>query len=307
VVARYVLARMLHSVAMLVLATLVVFSLLRAIPGDPAEVMLGEMATPDTVAALRKALSLDRPILVQYASYMARLARGDFGVSLRARRPVDDVIVERAPATILLACAAMLIAAGMGIPLGVLAALHRHSLLQMAASGLSLLGQAMPAYWLGLLLMNLFAVRLGWLPVSGSDSWFHLILPAATLAAFVLGLLLRLTRSAMLEVMGEDYIRSARAKGLSPGQTVRRHALKLALIPVLTVAGLQMGNLMSGAVITEAIFGWPGLGSLAVLAVHQRDYPLMQALVLLSALTFVFINFVVDMLYVRMDPRIAYH
>jgi peptide/nickel transport system permease protein len=305
VLSRFVLERAAHSVVLFLAASLVVFLLLHIVPGDPAEMMLGERATPEAVAALREALGLDRPLHVQYVSYLGRLFHGDLGLSIRARRPVLEVIAERAAATGKLALAAALIAVAVGIPVGGLAAVRRGAFLETAAFGLSLVGQSMPGYWLGLILINIFAVGLGWLPVSGSASTAHVVLPAVTLSAFMVGLIVRLTRSTMLEVMGEDYIRTARAKGLSEAVVVSRHALRLALIPVITVIGLQIGTLLSGAVVTESIFAWPGIGSLAVLAVFQRDYPVVQGLVLLSALVFLVINFVIDILYALIDPRIA--
>jgi peptide/nickel transport system permease protein len=305
-VARYILQRTAQSTVVVFAVTVVVFLLLRLTPGDPAQVMLGDMATPEAIANLRRALELDRPLPVQYLAYMKRVLRGDFGLSLRAQRPVVEVVLERVPATLKLSVTASTLALVVGIPVGVLAALKRGSLFESTGFALSLLGQAMPGYWLGLLLINVFSVGLGWLPVSGSDTPAHIVLPAVTLSAFMLGLNVRLARSSMMEVMGQDYIRTARAKGLSHVAIILRHTLKPILIPVVTVVGLQIGTLLSGAVVTESIFAWPGIGSLAVLAIFQRDYSVVQALVLLSALTFVLLNLLVDVLYVYLDPRIAY-
>ncbi len=304
--ARYILQRTAQSTVVVFAVTVVVFLLLRLTPGDPAQVMLGDMATPEAIANLRRALELDRPLPVQYLAYMKRVLRGDFGLSLRAQRPVVEVVLERVPATLKLSVAASTLALVVGIPVGILAALKRGSLFESTGFALSLLGQAMPGYWLGLLLINVFSVGLGWLPVSGSDTPAHIVLPAVTLSAFMLGLNVRLARSSMMEVMGQDYIRTARAKGLSHVAIILRHTLKPILIPVVTVVGLQIGTLLSGAVVTESIFAWPGIGSLAVLAIFQRDYSVVQALVLLSALTFVLLNLLVDVLYVYLDPRIAY-
>lgn len=298
--------RALHSAVLMVGATLVVFVLLHLIPGDPAQVMLGEMASPQAVQELRQALGLNRPLPVQYAEYVNRLLHGDLGLSIQARRPVLDVVAERVPLTVELAAAATVLAVGVGVPVGVLAALRRRAVLTTTAFVLSLFGQAMPGYWLGLLLINVFSVQLGWLPVSGSGGAAHLVLPAITLSAFMLGLIVRLTRSTVVEVMFEDCIRTARAKGVPERRIITRHALRLALIPVLTVIGLQVGTLLGGAVVTESIFAWPGIGSLAVLAIFQRDYPVVQALVLLSALAFLVINFLIDVLYAYIDPRIVY-
>jgi ABC-type dipeptide/oligopeptide/nickel transport system permease component len=243
---------------------------------------------------------------VQYLTYLGRLAQRDLGTSIRAQRPVLQIIGERAGATVELTLAAIVVAAGLGMPLGILAAVRRRSAVSVAAFGLSLLGQAMPGYWLGLILINVFAVHLAWLPVSGSGSPLHLVLPTVTLAAFMVGLIVRMTRSAMLEVMTADFIRTARSKGLSDRVVVIRHGLSVAMIPIVTVIGLQLGTLFGGAVVTEAIFGWPGIGSLAVLAISQRDYPVVEALVLVSVATFLVINLVVDLLYAYLDPLIAY-
>jgi ABC-type dipeptide/oligopeptide/nickel transport system permease component len=267
--------------------------------------MLGDRATPDSVRMLRKSLGLDGPLVVQYTRFIERLLVADLGTSIRAGRPVAEIIAERLPATVELATVSALLALAVGLPVGMLAATRSSSSLRAAAFVLSLLGQAMPGYWLGLLLINVFAVGLAWLPVSGRGSVWHLVLPAITLAAFMLGLVVRVTRSSMLEVMGADYVRTARAKGLGEGRVVGRHALWPALIPVVTITGLQIGTLLGGAVVTETIFGWPGIGSLAVLAVLQRDYPVVQGLVLCSATTFLVINLVVDLLYAYLDPRIA--
>jgi ABC-type dipeptide/oligopeptide/nickel transport system permease component len=301
----FVARRALHAVVLLAVATLVSFLLVRIIPGDPAEVMLGDRATPEAVRLLRESLGLDRPLLVQYGLYLQRLAHGDLGMSIRAGRPVATIIAERLPATVELATVAAGLAVVVGLPLGVLAGARRSSGLQAAAFAMSLMGQAMPGYWLGLLLINVFAVGLAWLPVSGRGSLGHLVLPAVTLAAFMLGLVVRITRSSILETMGADYVRTARAKGLGEVTVVGRHALWPALIPVVTIIGLQIGTLLGGAVVTETIFGWPGVGSLAVLAVLQRDYPVVQALVLCSALTFLVVNLAVDVLYACLDPRVV--
>jgi peptide/nickel transport system permease protein len=305
-VAQYVLRRVLQSVVLLLCATVVVFLLVRAVPADPAQVMLGETATPEAVAALRESLGLDRPLPVQYARYMQHLLHGDLGLSIRARRPVLDIIRERAGATVELTLAAAALAVGVGIPVGILAAVRRGTVIAAMASALSLLGQAMPGYWLGLILINVFAVWLPWLPVSGSGTPAHLVLPAVTLAAFMVGLIVRMARSTMLEVMSADFIRTARGKGLRELVVVSRHGLMVALIPIVTVIGLQVSTLFGGAVVTEAIFGWPGIGSLAVLAISQRDYPVVEALVLISVLTFLVVNLLIDLLYVYLDPRVAY-
>jgi len=303
---RFLLKRLGGAFVLLIGTTIVVFLLLHIVPGDPAEVMLGETATPVAVAQLRHALKLDRPLPEQYVNYMSQLVHGDLGTSIRAGAPVLDVIGVRLPATLELASAATLIAVGVGIPVGVLSAVRRGGLTDTVAFVVSLVGQAMPGYWLGLILITVFSVWLGWLPVSGSGSVAHLVLPAVTLAAFMIGLIVRLTRSTALEVLQEDYVRTARAKGLAEGVIMRRHVLRLVLIPVVTVVGIQVGTILGGAVVTETLFAWPGIGSLTVLAVTQRDYPVVQALVLISAVGFVLINLFVDVLYGYLDPRISY-
>ena len=284
--------------------TIVAFLLLHLTPGDPVETMLGENATPAQAADVRARLGLDRPLAEQYVRYVGRLLRGDLGDSILAQRPVLDYVVERMPATAKLAFAAFALALLAGIPLGVLAAVRRESSLDYTARGLALLAQSIPGMWLGLMLMTVFAVRLRVLPSIGADTLVHLILPAVTLASFIVGLVVRLTRSSVLDVLFEDYVRTARAKGLSERAVLARHVVRNALVPVVTVLGLQLGALLGGAVVTEAVFAWPGLGSLVLQAINQRDYPVVQAVVLLSALTFLVINFVVDLVNVWLNPRL---
>jgi peptide/nickel transport system permease protein len=305
VAASFVLRRALQSILLLGGATVVVFLLVRMVPADPAQLMLGESATPEAVASLRRALGLDRPLHEQYVVYLRRLLAGDLGLSIRASRPVLDIIAERAPATVQLAVAATVLAVGLGVPVGILAAVRRGSVSAATAFVLSLVGQAIPGYWLGLILMHVFSVQLAWLPVSGSGSLPHLVLPAVTLAAFMLGLIVRMTRATMLEVMTADFIRTARGKGVAEVRVIVRHGLSVALIPIITIIGLQVSTVLGGAVVTEAVFGWPGIGSLAVLAISQRDYPVVEALVLISVLTFLLVNFVVDLLYAYVDPRVT--
>jgi peptide/nickel transport system permease protein len=282
----------------------VAFLLLHLAPGDPAELMLGENATPEQVAQLRTRLGLDRPWPEQYARYLGRLVRGDLGQSLLAQRPVLDYVLERMPATGQLALAAVLIAIVAGIPAGLLAAVRRESTLDYSIRGLSLLAQSMPGMWLGLMLITVFAVWLRLLPSIGAGTPRHLVLPAITLASYIIGLVVRLTRSSVLDVMFEDYVRVARAKGLAEWSVLGRHVLRNAVVPVVTVLGLQLGALLGGAVVTETVFAWPGLGSLVVQAISQRDYPVVQAVVLLSAVTFVVINLLVDGLNFWLNPRL---
>jgi peptide/nickel transport system permease protein len=301
---RYIVRRSLHSAGLLVGVSLVVFLLLHVVPGDPAQVLLGDQATPQRVAEIRTALGLDRPLAEQYWRFASRAVQGDFGQSIRAMRPVLPYVVERLPATLELALGALLISAGLGIPLGVLAAARRRSAWDLASMALALLAQSAPNFWVGLILIAVFSVKLGILPVSGRGGLAHLVLPSVTLAIFFLGLVVRLTRSGMLEVLAQDYVRTAGAKGLPERLVVFRHALKNAMIPIVTVLGLQIGTLLGGAVVTETVFAWPGMGQLAVQAIYQRDYPVVQCIVLLLGGVFVAVNWLVDMSYTWLDPRI---
>jgi len=285
---------------------MVVFILLHITPADPAVVMLGDMATPEQVANLRTALGLDAPLYVQYWRYLTSAVRGDFGLSIRARRSVATVVWERVPATAELSVAALGLALAVGLPLGVAAAIRRGTVTDLSVLLFSLVGQSMPAYWLGLMLIVVFSVQLHWLPGSGRGGVVHLVLPAVTLASFLVGLITRLARAELLDTLREDYVRTARAKGIGEVRVLWRHAYRNALLPIVTVVGLQIGTLLGGAVITEAVFAWPGIGSLAVVALFQRDYPVVQGVVLVAAVGFVAVNLVIDLVYQWLDPRIAY-
>src|SRR6185436_14829197 len=300
----YVAKRSLHALLLLFGVSLVVFLLLHAVPGDPAQLLLGDQATPERVAEVRKSLGLDRPLGEQYWRFVTRAVRGDFGQSIRAMRPVLPYVLERLPATLELSLGAFLLATGLGVPIGVLAAFRRHSGWDRLSLNVALLAQSAPNFWIGLILIALFSVKLRLLPVSGRGSLSHLILPSITLAIFFVGLVVRLTRSGMLEVLRQDYVRTAWAKGLPARLVIFRHALKNALIPIVTVLGLQVGTLLGGAVVTETVFAWPGMGQLAVQAIAQRDYPVVQAIVLLLGLAFVLIHWAVDVSYGLLDPRI---
>ncbi len=312
--------------------SIVVFLLLRLTPGDPATVMLGERATPENVAALRIELGLDRPIWVQYVEFIGRLAHGDLGRSIISNDPVADELGNRFPATVELVFFAMCWGLLIGIPTGVIAALKRNTIIDVVSMVISLLGVSMPIFWLGLMLIYLFAVWLKWLPPSGqidltipfqrstnlylldaltSGNWAalgsivrHLILPSLVLSTVTVPILARLTRSAMLEVLNQDFIRTARAKGLRERSVVVRHALRNALLPIVTVVGLQIGSLLGGAILTETIFSWPGMGLWMYQAILNRDYPIVQAGVLVAAVIFVLANLVVDVSYGALDPRI---
>jgi ABC-type dipeptide/oligopeptide/nickel transport system permease component len=286
-------------------ATLV-FSLIHLIPGDPAQAMLGEAAPQADVEELRHRLGLDRPLFEQYGIFLQGLVKGDLGTSLRTGQPVTDQIVERMPATIELAAAAMLVAIAFAMPLGIIAAVRRGTAVDHAAMTLSLAGVSVPNFWLGPLLAIVFAVELGWLPVSGRGTWAHLVLPAISLGAALAAILARMTRATMLEELREQYVQAARARGVSRIRAVLRHAFRNSLIPVVTLLGLQFGAVLTGAVITETIFAWPGIGRLLIQSIGFRDYPLVQGCILLIALTYVGVNLVTDMLYGVLDPRIRY-
>jgi peptide/nickel transport system permease protein len=266
--------------------------------------MLGEWAQPGDADALRRDLGLDRPLAAQYVHFLVRAARGDLGDSLAYHAPVTQVIAERYPATLELAAAALVLAVGVAVPLGVAAAVRPGSLLDHAARLASLAGVCLPSIWLGPLLMLVFSIQLGWLPVSGRGSAAHLVLPATTLALGMAGILVRLTRASVLDTLAEDWIRTARAKGASGWRVFGVHALRNALVPVVTVAGLQAGALLAGAIITETVFAWPGIGRLVVQGIAARDYPLVQGCVLAIAATYVAVNTATDLVYAALDPRL---
>ena len=301
----WILRRVLAVVPFLFGVTLAVFSMLFLVPGDPVKMMLAEFVTnPDQVAQMRAQLHLDEPILQQYGRFVANAARGDLGTSIRSRRPVTTEIGENVASTAQLAVAAMLVAVAVGVPLGLLAALSRNSWLDVASMGTALLGVSMPSFWLGLLLIFAFSLHLAWFPATGGGDLRHLVLPSITLGTIAAAIIARLTRSSMLEVLGQDYVRTARAKGLGGFGVVVRHALKNALIPIITIFGLQFGNLLAGAVIVETVFSRPGLGRLIVGGILSKDFPLVQGTVLFVATVYVLINLLVDVAYAYADPRI---
>ncbi len=303
----WILRRILAVVPVLFGVTLAVFSMLFLVPGDPVKMMLAEFVTnPDQVAQMRAQLHLDEPILEQYGRFVTSAVRGDLGTSIRSRRPVTTEIGENLASTAQLAMAAMLVAIGIGIPLGLLAALSRNSWLDVASMGGALLGVSMPSFWLGLLLIFVFSLHLAWFPATGGGDLHHLVLPAVTLGMIAAAIIARLTRSSMLEVLGQDYVRTARAKGLGGFSVVVRHALKNALIPIITIFGLQFGNLLAGAVIVETVFSRPGLGRLIVGGILNKDFPLVQGTVLFVATIYVLINLLVDVAYAYADPRIRF-
>jgi peptide/nickel transport system permease protein len=302
----YVLRRLWQSALTLVGVSVLVFVILRVVPGDPAKMLLPDGAPQSAVDELNRQLGLHEPLHVQYAIFVRSVFRGDFGQSFQYRAPALQVVVERLGATVQLALAALVITVGVGVSLGIVAAVRRGTGYDYASTVLAVLGQSLPNFWLGIMLILLFGVALRWLPTSGFESWRHVILPAVTLAAFPMALVARLTRSSMLEILGRDFIRTGRAKGLAERAVILRHALRNAAVPLLTVLGLQIGTLLGGAVITESVFAWPGMGKLVVDAIFFRDFPVVQTVLILSATIFVLINLLVDLLYTVIDPRIRY-
>jgi peptide/nickel transport system permease protein len=283
-----------------------VFMTMHLAPGDPAQLVAGMDAPPETIELIRKDLGLDQPIWVQYQQFITKVLRGDFGRSLHSKTKVSEQLVVRLPVTIRLALIAMVLGMPMGVVAGVIGATHHRSWFDHASMVLALTGASVPTFWLGLLLLALFAVRLGWFPVAGGVSLSYLILPAVTLGTRPAALVSRLVRSGLLEVLREDYVRTARAKGLSERVVIYRHALRNALIPVITTVAVQMGTLLAGSVITESVFGLPGIGNMMVTAILNRDFPMVQAPLLVIAVWFMLINLTVDIAYVTLDPRISY-
>jgi ABC-type dipeptide/oligopeptide/nickel transport system permease component len=302
-VTAFVVQRLLTSV-LVVFGVSVVTFFLTFLSGDPAELMLPTGATPEQMAAFRREWGFDDPIHVQYGRIQSRAVQGDLGASLRHGQPALPLIAERLPATLQLTVTAMLLAIVLAIPLGVLSATRRGGPIDLAAMAVALVGQAVPNFWLAIMMILLFAVSLGWLPTSGRGGWEHVVLPATAIAINLMALLTRLARSTMLEVLAEDYVRTARAKGLRELAVLSGHALRNALIPLVTVIGLQFGYILGGAVVIETVFTWPGVGLFTIQAITNRDYPVVQASVLLLATAVVLINLIVDLLYAVLDPRI---
>jgi peptide/nickel transport system permease protein len=303
----YLARRLLAVVPVLFGVTLAVFSMLFLVPGDPVKMMLAEfVTTPDQIAQMRAQLHLDEPILKQYGRFVGNALRGDLGTSIRSRRAVATEIAENVGSTAQLALASMAVAVAIGVPLGLTAALFRSSWFDAGSMIVALLGVSMPSFWLGLLMIFAFSLHLGWFPATGGGDLWHLVLPSVTLGMIASAIIARLTRSSMLEVLGQDYVRTARAKGLAWWGVVVRHALKNALIPVITIFGLQFGNLLAGAVIVETVFSRPGLGRLIVGGILAKDFPLVQGTVLFVATAYVLINVLVDVAYAYVDPRIRF-
>ena len=303
---RYLVRRLLLTIPVMLGVATLVFALIHLVPGDPAQAMLGEGASHEEVLKLRHSLGLDKPLLTQYRSFMVGIAHGDLGTSLRYNGPVTTQIREKFPNTARLALAAMLFAILFAIPLGILAAVYRGTAVDHAAMTIALAGISMPNFWLGPLLAILFAVRLGWLPVSGTGSLSHLILPAVTLGAALSAILARMTRASVLEELRELYVLAARARGFSGARAVLRHAFRNSLIPIVTIIGLQFGAVLTGTIITETIFAWPGIGRLLIQAINFRDYPLVQGCILFISVTYVTMNLLTDLTYGFLDPRIRF-
>ncbi|MEM7254500.1 MAG: nickel ABC transporter permease [Pseudomonadota bacterium] len=301
---RFIFLRALSALGVIVGVSCIVFVLSHVIPGDPVEVMLGEYAAPADREALTKRLGLDKPIWEQFVSYMGQLVRFDLGESLHSKRPIVETLAERLPATAWLAFVSMVIAIVIAVPLGCLAALKQNSVWDALAVGFSVFGVAIPNFVFGPLAILVFAVGLGWFPVSGNETPLAVVLPALTLGTAMAAILARMVRASLLDVLREDYVRTARAKGLSDIDVVWRHALRNALLPVVTIVGLQLGALLAGAVVTEQVFSWPGIGELTIESIRRRDYPVLQGCVLVIAITYVIINTLTDVVYAWVDPRI---
>jgi peptide/nickel transport system permease protein len=302
--ARYLARRLLLTIPVLLGVATLVFALIHLVPGDPAQTMLGESASPDEVARLRTTLGLDKPLLVQYRGFLAGMAHGDLGTSFRYGTPVTREIRQRVPDTAVLAVCAMVIAVSFAIPLGIIAAMYRGRFADHAAMTVALAGISMPNFWLGPLLAILFAVYLGWLPVAGSGTPAHVVLPSVTLGVALAAILARMTRASLLEELRELYVLAARARGLSRVRAILRHAFRNSLIPIVTIIGLQLGAVLTGTIITETIFAWPGVGRLLIQAINNRDYPLVQGCILFISVTYVAMNLITDLTYGFLDPRI---
>lgn len=302
----YILRRLFLTVPVILGVSTLVFLFIHFIPGDPVQVMLGENAKPADVEKLRKGLGLDKSLHEQYLLFLKGLATGNLGTSIHTGQPILTTILKRIPATLELTLSAMFVALLLSIPLGVISANKQYSVVDNSSMFFALLGISMPNFWLGPLLIILFSINLGWFPVSGRGGLQHLILPAITLGTALMAKLTRMTRSSVLEILHEDYITTARSKGLREQIVIFKHALRNALIPVITVIGIQCGALLSGALITETVFAWPGLGRLTITAIQKRDYPLVQGCVLVISLSYVLVNLLTDLAYAWVDPRIRF-
>ncbi len=301
----YLGSRLFGALLVMIGVTTIVFMLIHIVPGDPVEVMLGESAQIADKEALREVLGLNLPLSTQWLNYVKGLLQLDLGTSLHSKRPVMEILSERIPATSILAGTSILIALFIALPLGVLAAVRKDSFWDTGAMTFSMLGVAIPNFCMGPLLILVFSLWLGWFPVSGDDQTLSLVLPALTLGTALAAILSRMIRSSLLEVLNEDYIRAANARGLSPTTVIWKHGLKNAALPIVTIMGMQLGALLAGAVITETVFSWPGIGQLTIEAIQKRDYPVVQSCVLLISLSYVFVNLLTDLAYAYLDPRVS--
>lgn len=311
---RYLLSRVMGLLVVMALVAVIVFVLTRAASGDPIAVLLGDQATAEDIARVQKEYGLDKPLPVQFGYWLKELSQGNLGQSIFLQRPVTQALWERAEPTTLLALLSVLIAASIGVPCGIVSAVFRGKLIDQLLTGFAMLGASIPSFWFGLVLMQIFAVSMGWFPVSGYgdpgatliERIHYLVLPSVVLGVLNSALIIRFTRASMLDVLDEDYVRTARAKGLSENVVVLKHALRNALVPIVTVLGLTVAMMISGAVVTETVFGLPGVGNLVVSAVLRRDYPVIQGALLVIAMIYVVINFLIDLLYMVVDPRVKY-
>ena len=303
---QYVIKRLLSTLPVLFGISLLLFFMLRMLPGDPAQVLAGQMASQEDIKLIRHQLGLDRPIFIQYGIFLSRLVRFDLGRSARTQSPVIKEVWARLPNTVLLAVAAITLACLFGIPAGIISATRPYTWIDYLFTSMALFGISMPVFWLGLMLVVVFSLVLQWLPAGGTGSWKHIVLPSFTLAAFVVAFITRMTRASMIEALSQDYTTTARSKGLEEQVVIVKHALKNALIPIITVVGLQFGLLLGGAVLTETVFAWPGIGRLIVDSILARDYPVIQGTILIFGLLYILVNLVVDIIYAFIDPRIRY-
>lgn len=303
---RYLVRRIFQIIPVLLIISFIVFALV-FLAGDPVAMMLPDDAKPEDIAALRAALKLDRPFIVQYGNYLLNLLSGDFGTSFRYNQPALGLVLERLPATLTLAATSMVVAIMIAVPLGIWSATRRNTFVDVFITGTSVLGKAMPSFWLGIILILVVGVQLGFLPISGLESWKHYILPSITLGTSVSAEMTRLIRSNMLEILGQDFIRTARSKGVSNYSIIFKHSFKNILVPVITITFLQISTLVSGALVTEVVFAWPGLGQLLVQAVNGRDMAIVQAGVFVVAFMVIILNLTADILYRLFDPRIKYN
>ena len=303
---QYIIKRLLSTIPVLLGISFLLFFMLRMLPGDPAQVLAGQMASPEEIENIRNQLGLNEPVHVQYGKFLTRLVQFDLGRSARTRNPVTQEVWARLPNTMLLAVVAITLACVFGIPAGIISAVRPYTWMDYLVTSAALFGISMPVFWLGLMLVVVFSVMLHWLPAGGTGSWQHVVLPSVTLASFVVAFIARMTRSTMIEVLSQDYTTTARSKGLKERVVIIKHALKNALIPIITVVGLQFGLLLGGAVLTETVFAWPGIGRLIVDSILARDYPMIQGTILIFGLLYILVNLVVDLIYAWVDPRIHY-